>query len=164
MTTTATTSSSSSIIVAKKNVIAVLATCCDLQGVTVMVGCDNTPAVAWRTKGSTTTNGPASYLLRESSIQERHGRYRSEVFYVPGEANTLVDIASRRFHLTDIELLALLNRIAPPAEPWQIQSVDNDDHQHHHQSTTTTTTTIIIFLTTCPRSVEEGVTHAFRQT
>ena len=46
-------------------------------------------------------------------LTQRKHRYRSEVFYVPGKANTLADVASRRFDLTDSQLVSLFNRIAP---------------------------------------------------
>ena len=36
---------------------------------------DNTPAVAWKGKGSTLTNGPAAYLLQMAALCQQHHRY-----------------------------------------------------------------------------------------
>ena len=46
----------------------VLANAVPVTHLTTCQLCDNTPAVAWRTKGSTTTTGPIAYLLQVSSI------------------------------------------------------------------------------------------------
>ena len=106
----------------------ILANTTDVTESTISTGCDNTAAVSWRTKGSTTTSGPAAYLLRLASLQQRQYRYRSEVFYLPGDANVLADIASRRFDLTDTALLSLLDTIAPQAHPWELRRLPSEQH------------------------------------
>mmetsp|Transcript_50704 Transcript_50704/g.122309 ORF Transcript_50704/g.122309 Transcript_50704/m.122309 type:complete len:800 (-) Transcript_50704:1111-3510(-) len=105
---------------------AVLAEHCDVAESTITTGCDNTAAVSWRTHGSTTTKGPAAYLLRTAGLLQRQHRYRSEVFYLPGEANVLADAASRRFDLSDSALLAHLSSIAPQIQPWLLVQVPEE--------------------------------------
>ena len=55
--------------------------------------CANTPAVSWRQKGSTTTVGPAAYLLRLSSLHQRHFRYKPEFHHIAGDANAMVVVS-----------------------------------------------------------------------
>ena len=64
---------------------------------------------------------PAAYLLRVASLQQRHHRHLPRLSYIPGPQNTLTDIASRRFDLTDSQLLTLLDRIALQIKPWQMR-------------------------------------------
>jgi hypothetical protein len=93
---------------------------------TLSLGCENVAAVSWRTRGNTTTAGPAAYLLRAASLLQRLHRYHREVFFLPGPANVLVDIASRQFHLSDQQLLLLFNRIAPQDRPWELHFLLSD--------------------------------------
>jgi hypothetical protein len=95
---------------------------------TVLTGCDNISAVSWRNKGSTSTNGPASYLLAISSLRQRHHRHVSRVTYLPGPANVLADTASRRFDLNDDELLSHLNTLYPQTQPWQMLPIPPELH------------------------------------
>ena len=99
---------------------AILSAVQDLRHCTIATFSDNTPAVAWGNKASTTTAGPASYLLRSSSLLQRQYRYLSQRFYIPGPANHLADVASRRFDLSNDALLSFLNSVAPHTQPWQM--------------------------------------------
>ena len=101
----------------------VLVNAVDCAEKTLAIGCDNTPAVAWRKKGSVTTPGPASYLLREAALHQRQHRYKTNIFHIPGILNTLADIASRRFDLSDRDLLTYLDLIAPQRQPWQLHQL-----------------------------------------
>lgn len=96
----------------------------DVRERTIGTGCDNSPAVSWRRKGSTTTTGPAAYLLREAGLQQRHHRYKTKIFHVPGVANTIADDCSRRFDLSDPQLLQHLNHLAPHRLPWELRKLD----------------------------------------
>jgi hypothetical protein len=98
----------------------------DCREKTIATMCDNTPAVAWRRKGSVTTPGPASYLLREACLQQRRHRHVSLVSYIPGPINAMADDASRRFDLTDMELLAHFEKLYPQDEPWQMRRLTPD--------------------------------------
>ena len=99
---------------------ATLAAVHDLCHFTIATFSDNTLAVAWGNKASTTTAGPASYLLRSSSLLQHQYRYLSQQFYIPGPANHLADVASQRFDLSNNALLAFLNSVAPHTQPWQM--------------------------------------------
>jgi len=61
---------------------------------------DNTPAIAWRSKGSTTTTGPAAYLLQLAALHQRHYKYKPQHFHIAGKANTMADDCSRRIYPT----------------------------------------------------------------
>ena len=87
---------------------------------------DNTAAQSWHNKGSTTTEGPAAYLLRFAALHQRQHRYQSHVRYIPGPANAMADDASRRFDLTDDALLAHFTQTYPQREPWQLRSPSSD--------------------------------------
>ena len=80
---------------------------------------DNTPALAWQTKGSTTTTGPAAYLLRCQALHQRHFRYQKVLGHIPGTLNKMADDASRRFDLSDEDLLTHFDSTYPQDQPWQ---------------------------------------------
>ena len=66
----------------------------DVAEQTVNTCCDNTPAVAWRNKGSATTTGPAAYPLRLASLLQRRHRHVPRVYYIPGRRNVLAETSS----------------------------------------------------------------------
>ena len=99
----------------------VLAQEVNLRGRTVAPLGDNIPTTVWHHKHSTTTTGPAAYLLRLNSIHQRHYRYNSYADYIPGKANGMADDPSRLWHLTDSQLLAYFNRVYPQQKPWQLR-------------------------------------------
>ena len=88
---------------------------------TIVTGCDNTPAVAWRHKGSNSLDGPSAYLLREAAFLQRQHRHVPRLAYIHGTANVLGDVPSRKFELTDSQLLHFLNSHFPQIEPWQMR-------------------------------------------
>jgi hypothetical protein len=98
----------------------------DCRERTVATGCDNTPSVAWRDKGSTTTDGPAAYLLWEASLHQRHHRFKQRHFHLAGYLNVLADVASRRFDMSDSQFLAYLDLVAPQTQPWQLHQLPSD--------------------------------------
>ena len=107
---------------------AVLTSQHDVRKQTIAIFSDNTPAVAWGCKASVTTQGPASYLLRTASLHQRQHRYLAQHFYIPGPANHLADIASRRFDLSDAQLLSHLNCISPHSQSWKLLPLPPDMH------------------------------------
>lgn len=96
----------------------------DCRERTLATMCDNTPAVSWQRKGSTSTTGPAAYLLREAALYQRTHRYVSLVSYIPGDWNGMADDASRRFDLDDSQLLELFNSKYPQARSWQMHHLE----------------------------------------
>ena len=81
---------------------------------------DNISARSWQRKGSTTTLGPAAYLLRLQALHQRHHRYLNQPDYIPGPANAMADDASRLWHLTDTAFLHHLNLTYPQSKPWKL--------------------------------------------
>ena len=88
--------------------------------ITVQTGHDNVAALMWNRKGSTTTEGPAAYLLRLQSLHQRHYRYISLHDFIPGHLNRLADEASRRVTLSDSDLIAYFNTHYPQKRQWQL--------------------------------------------
>jgi hypothetical protein len=81
---------------------------------------DNTPALAWQTKGSTTTTGVPAYLLRLQAIHQRHYRYLPRLAHIKGDQNVMADDCSRLWKLSDQELLTHFRINYPQTEPWQL--------------------------------------------
>lgn len=81
---------------------------------------DNTPQVSWHHKGSTTTTGPAAYLLRMNSLHQRHFRYLSKAGWIAGDANKMADDCSRLWQLSDSQLLAYFNSVYPQMHSWKL--------------------------------------------
>ena len=81
---------------------------------------DNTPAIAWKTKGSTTTTGPAAYLLQTSALHRRHFRYNNELHHISGPTNTMADDCSRLWKMSDSQLVDYFNVNYPQAISWQL--------------------------------------------
>ena len=80
---------------------------------------DNTPAVAWK-KGSTSTNGPVSYLLQTAALHRRHYCYQNELQYLPSWLNTMADDCSRLWQLTDSQLISYFNSTYLQAATWKL--------------------------------------------
>lgn len=60
--------------------------------------CDNTSAVSWAFKGSTSTSIPAARLLRLLSLRQRHRQTSSLTpLHIAGTNNMMADVASRAF-------------------------------------------------------------------
>jgi hypothetical protein len=94
----------------------------DIRERTIVNGSDNTPAVAWQRKGSTTTTAPPAYLLRAQSLHQRFHRYHSTEFYIPGPSNVMADDASRLLHLSPSQLLAHFELTYPQTHSWRFAS------------------------------------------
>ena len=98
----------------------VLAQAADIREQTIHNLTDNTPTLYWHRKGSTTTTGPAAYLLRLAALHQRHHRYLAQHDYIPGPSNVMADDCSRLWHLTDTQLLAHFESHYPQRQPWQL--------------------------------------------
>jgi hypothetical protein len=81
---------------------------------------DNTAAVSREQRGSTTTSAAAAYLCRIASIHQRSHRYRHRVAYIPGPLNVMADDLSRRWDLSDSQLLHYFDLTYPQALPWKL--------------------------------------------
>ncbi len=98
----------------------VLAHAADIREHTVHNLHDNTPAVYWQRKGSTTTSGPAAYLLRLQAVHQRFHRYVPHHDYIPGSSNVMADDCSRRWDLSDDALLTFFNSVYPQPTSWEL--------------------------------------------
>jgi hypothetical protein len=102
----------------------ILAQSFDARSRTFTVLNNNFPAVSRASKGSITSRNCAAYLLRLSSLHQRHHRYylRYED-HIAGAANAMADDASRLWHLTNDELLAQFEQTYPQSQPWQLRTL-----------------------------------------
>jgi hypothetical protein len=98
----------------------IAAQCFDIRERTIASGSDNTPAVSWQRKGSTTTTGPAAHLLRIQALHQRFHRYHASNFYIPGPVNTMADDPSRLWSLCDTRLLTRFDTVYSQDTPWRI--------------------------------------------
>jgi len=85
----------------------------------VFQGIDNTAAQAWITRGNTPDSVAPALLLRALARDSRHYGSRLSAFYIPGVTNSLSDLLSRSFHLSDAELLEKIHAMAPSQQPWK---------------------------------------------
>jgi hypothetical protein len=91
-----------------------------LCGQTTHTFCDNTPSVAWRKKGSTTTAKSAAYLLSWSALHQREHGYQANVQYLEGPKNQMADDTSRLWKKDDDALLTHFNSRYPQTSSWRI--------------------------------------------
>mgnify|MGYP000178906812 CR=1 FL=1 len=64
--------------------------------------------------------GPAAYLLRLSSLHQRHFRSLATLDYIQGSANAMADDCSRLWHLNNSQLLAYFNARYPQRNTWKL--------------------------------------------
>jgi hypothetical protein len=79
----------------------VLATTRHVHERTIWIHGDNRAALAWASKGASTTSTSRAYLLRLNSLLQRHHRFLPRHHYIPGSLNSMADDASRLWHLSD---------------------------------------------------------------
>jgi hypothetical protein len=107
-------------MIAHKDILAQLR---DVAERTVWIASDNRAAVAWSAKGSATSMAARAYLLRYNALHQRQHRYISRHHYIPGPVNVMADDASRRWDLTDHELLTHFDRTYPQASSWCMRTL-----------------------------------------
>jgi hypothetical protein len=81
---------------------------------------DNTPAVAWCTKGSTSSVGANAHLLRWIAQLARESTFTLHPVSIPGLSNRIADFCSRVFHLQDPQFIQALNTRFPTYPSWQL--------------------------------------------
>ena len=97
----------------------VLASIANIEGTTVASYTDNTLALYWTRKDSTSTSVPAAYLLPQQALHQRQYCYYSRTAHIAGTANVMADDCSRLWHLTDEQLLTHFNLHYPQSLLWQ---------------------------------------------
>jgi hypothetical protein len=90
--------------------------------------CDNTPTVAWQTKGSATTTAVTADLLRHSALHQRKLGHVPRYEYLEGVRNVMADDASRLWKLTDAQLLTYFNVRYPQSKLWQMHHLQQPVH------------------------------------
>jgi hypothetical protein len=93
---------------------------------TVLIEADNTPAVAWTQKGSTTSTKANAYLLHNLARQRRANPFQLSVCFTPGATNTIADACSRLFHLSDVDFLNHINTTFPVQPCWTLVHPSSD--------------------------------------
>jgi len=85
----------------------------------VFQGIDNTAAQSWITRGNTPDSVAPALLLRALARDSHHYGSCFSAFYIPGVTNSLSDLLSRSFNLSDAELLEKIHAMAPSQQPWK---------------------------------------------
>jgi hypothetical protein len=86
---------------------------------------DNTLALAWSTKGSTSSNTTPAFLLPSLAQQACHRNFLLNTVYTPGLSNTLADFCSRSFHLSNDDFLRMVQHRFP-SQPWKLVHPNSD--------------------------------------
>ena len=85
---------------------------------TIYISYDNITAVFWQRKGATTTLGLAAFLLRLQALHQRFFRYGPLCDYIPDPINAMDDFVSRRWDLTNDQILSHFYSHFPHNKPW----------------------------------------------
>jgi hypothetical protein len=96
-----------------------------VEGETTYTGCDNTPAVSWRTKGSSTSRKARARILRLAAGLQREQRAHHRIGHLSGVNNRMADDASRLWHLSDDDFVSYFNRTYPQINSWQLYRMPN---------------------------------------
>jgi hypothetical protein len=92
----------------------------------IAIASDNTPAVAWAKKGSTTSNKAPAFLLHQLARQRRALPFDLQPFFTPGTTNLVADLCSRSFHLSDTAFLLKMNSLFPIQPCWQLAQLPRE--------------------------------------
>ena len=88
----------------------------------IWIAGDNRPSLVWATKGSATASTARAYLLRLNALH--HYRYVPQHDFIPGKANVMADDASRRWDLSNDNLLTHFNFVYPQAITWTLLTLE----------------------------------------
>jgi len=83
-------------------------------------GSDNTAAVSWARRGSTSTTGANAHLLRWMAQLSRRYNLSLTPLFVSGATNSLADFCSRSFLLSDDKFLQEVNTRFPINPSWTL--------------------------------------------
>jgi hypothetical protein len=84
----------------------------------ILIASDNTPAIAWATKGSNTTTKAPAYLLHYLASARRALPFTFTPVFTSGKTNTLADCCSRSFALDDTAFLHHMDQTFPTQPSW----------------------------------------------
>jgi hypothetical protein len=92
----------------------------DAREATIHNFSDNTPTVFWQRKGAVSNSGPNAQLLRLQALYQRKHRYVLTYDDLPGPANLMAEDCSRRWDISDSQLLLHVNASLPHTRPWRL--------------------------------------------
>jgi hypothetical protein len=92
---------------------------------TTYIATDNTPTQAWVHRGSTSTDKCPAFLLHLLAHVCRNTLSSVRAVFTPGTSNTLADLLSRSFSMSDTELLTYVQKLFPVQLPWQLATPPN---------------------------------------
>jgi hypothetical protein len=87
---------------------------------------DNSAAVRWCNKGSTSSTNARAYLLRWLANLTRVHDFALSAHFAAGTTNTLADFCSRSFHLSDQDFTIALQHHFPINGGWTVVHPPND--------------------------------------
>lgn len=112
-------------IIAHKDILATTAVTAEH---TIWLAGDNRASIVWARKGSATAVTARAYLLRLNALHQRRHRYVAQHDYIAGPVNAMADDASRRWDLTDNDLLTHFSRSYPQTTSWTLHHLSPAMH------------------------------------
>jgi len=85
-----------------------------------LLGTDNSATQAWIKNGSISTTSAPAHLLRQLALTSRQHDARLTATHVAGDTNLIADLLSRSFHLSDSQLLTLVQHTWPVKPHWKL--------------------------------------------
>jgi hypothetical protein len=86
----------------------------------IVIATDNTPALAWVSKGSTTSTAAPAFLLHYLAQLRRAHKFTLNPVFTSGLTNQVADCCSRLFHLSDDNFLNYMNATFPVQPSWTL--------------------------------------------
>jgi hypothetical protein len=86
----------------------------------IVIATDNTPALAWVSKGSTTSTAAPAFLLHYLAQLRRAHKFTLNPVFTSGLTNQVADCCSRLFHLSDDNFLEYMNDTFPVQPSWTL--------------------------------------------
>jgi hypothetical protein len=105
---------------------AVLQTNANTTAASIFLGSDNTPAMSWGQRGSPSSTGANTHLLRLLAQLSRADNFTLDLVSIPGSTNTIANFCSCSFHLTNQAFLNALNERYPVIQPWRLAQLTPD--------------------------------------
>jgi len=84
------------------------------------IATDNSATQAWINNGSPSTIAAPEFLLRLLAHNCRDQNLTIQAVHTSGATNTIADLLSHSFDLSDEQLLLCLNSLAPSKRPWRL--------------------------------------------
>jgi hypothetical protein len=86
----------------------------------ILSAADNTSAISWARKGSTTSTSAPAFLLHHLGHLRRASPFAFCPVFTPGASNLVADCCSRSFDWSDNQLLRHINTACPVQPSWML--------------------------------------------